>query len=174
MTAQETDFILIDGIRHELLTNPLEAYRNMYRRDMVFSQDSPNTGCWRGYVAEWEIDEGKLFLLKVNGHVSYRGELSEPRSKIDELRGWDFDLLKNRVSATLSELFGPVNYRVPATWYTGELRVPHGEMIEYIHHSYASRYSGYLLIPVKSGVCGEQIYVNDNEYEEGQYDLGPY
>ena len=166
MTAQETDFILIDGVQHQLLTNPLEAYREMYRRDMVFFQEHPNTACWRGYVAEWEIDEGKLFLLKVNGYVSYRGEKSGPRSKIDELRGVNFDLFKYKVPATLSELFGPVKERVPATWFTGELRVPQGEMSEYIHHAYASRHSGYLIVPVESGVCGEQKYVSDNEYEE--------
>jgi len=73
MTAQETDRILIDGVQHELFTNPLEMYRETYRRDIVFFQDHPNTACWRGYVAEWEIVEGKLFLLKVNGNVSYKG-----------------------------------------------------------------------------------------------------
>ena len=65
MTAQETDLILIEGVQHQLLTNPLEVYREMYRRDMIFFQEHPNTACWRGYVAEWMIDEGKLFLLMV-------------------------------------------------------------------------------------------------------------
>ena len=70
MTAQETDLILIDGVQHDLFTNPLEAYREKYRRDMIFLEDHPNTACWRGYVAEWEFDEGRLFLLKVVGNIS--------------------------------------------------------------------------------------------------------
>ena len=68
--------------------------------------------------------------------------------------------------ATLSELFGPVKERVPATWFTGELRVPQGEMSEYIHHAYASRFPGYLIIPVESGVCGEHEYVSDEEFQK--------
>jgi len=39
-------------------------------------------------------------------------------------------------------------------------------MTEYIHHGYGSSYSGYLLVPVVKGVCGEQTYVSDKEYEE--------
>ena len=156
MTAQETDLILLEGVQHQLLTNPLEVYRETYRRDMIFFQEHPNTACWRGYVAEWVIDEGKLFLLKVNGYVSYRGVQSGPRSRLDELQGVNFDLFKYKVPATLSELFGPVSGRVPATWYSGELRVPLGEMIEYVHAGYGSRFSKYLLIPVENGVCGEQ------------------
>jgi hypothetical protein len=133
---------------------------------MIFFQEHPNTACWRGYVAEWVIDEGKLFLLKVNGYVSYRGVQSGPRSKLEELRGTNFDIFHNKVPATLSEIFGPVSERVLATWFSGELRVPVGEMIEYVHAGYGSRFPKYLLVPVVNGVCGEQKYVSDKEYEE--------
>ena len=132
MTAQSADIIIIDCKPCGLLTNPLEMYRECYRRDMVFFEDFPNSSCWRGYVAEWEIDGGKLFLLKVNGSVSYRGVQSGPRPRIEELRGSNVDLFKYRVPATLSELFGTVKERVPATWFTGELQIPQGEMTEYV------------------------------------------
>ena len=163
MTAQSADIIIIDGKPHGLLTNPLEMYREMYRRDMVFFHDVLGSACWRGYVAEWVIDEGKLFLLKVNGSVAYRGVKSGPRSRLDELRGSNFDLIKYRVPATISELFGPVRERIPATWFTGELRVPQGEMTEYAHQGYASKYPGYLIISVKKGVCGKERYESEKE-----------
>ena len=154
MTAQEADLILIDGVQQQLLTNPLEAYREKYRRDIIFLQDHPNTGCWRGYVAKWEIDKGRLFLLKVVGNISYKG------------RGSDYNIFHDKIPATLSEIFGPVSGRVPATWYSGELRVPLGEMVEYVHAGYGSRFPKYLLIPVVNGVCGEQKFVSDEEHEE--------
>ena len=154
MTAQATDLILIDGVQHNLFTNPLDAYREKYRRDMIFLEDHPNTACWRGYVAEWEIDEGRLFLLKVVGNISYKG------------RGSDYNIFYDKIPATLSEIFGPVSGRVPATWYSGELRVPLGEMVEYVHAGYGSRYPKYLLISVENGVCGEQKYVSHEEYKE--------
>ena len=90
MTAQETDLILIDGVQHNLFTNPLDAYRERYRRDIILLQDHPNTACWRGYVAEWEIDEGRLFLLKVVGNISYKG------------RGSDYNIFHDKIPATLS------------------------------------------------------------------------
>ena len=107
MTAQETDLILIKGVQHNLFTNPLDAYRERYRRDMIFLQDHPNTACWRGYVAEWEIDDGRLFLLKVVGNILYKG------------RGSYYNISYGKEPSTLFEIFGPVSGRVLATWYSG-------------------------------------------------------
>jgi hypothetical protein len=123
MTFQAPDIIIIDGSRHDLIINPLEMYRERYRRDMVFYQASPNTGCWRGYVAEWEIGDGKLFLINVDGYVSYKGRNPGVEVK-DDLRWGEIhpELFRYKIPATLSELFGPVCGRVPATWYSGELR----------------------------------------------------
>ncbi len=161
MTAQSADIIIIDGKQCNLLTNPLEMYREKFRHDMVFFEEFPNSSCWRGYVAEWEIDAGKLYLLKVNGYVAYRGIQSGQRSALAELKGENNDLLKYRVPATNSELFGPVTGRVPATWFTGDLRIPQGEMTEYIHQAYASKYASYLIIAVENGVCGEEEYESE-------------
>ena len=176
MTAQLADLILIDGVQHKLFSNPLEAYRERYRRDMVFyPDDSPNTGCWRGYVAEWEIDEGKLFLLKVNGYVSYKGR--DPSLVLNKDPRWDGihpELFQDKVPATLSELFGPVSGRVPATWYSGELRVTLERTIEYFHPGYGSRFHRRLLVPVIKGVCGEQKYVSGKEYHGDLDDELPF
>jgi hypothetical protein len=151
MTAQSPDFIIINNEKHALLTNPLEAYRELHRPDIVFLEDHPNTACWRGYVAEWEIVEGKLFLLNVVGNVSYKG------------RGSDYNIFHDKVPATLSEIFGNEDERVHATWFTGELRIPQGEITEHIHHGYGAEYSGYLIIPTECGVCGEDKYVKEKE-----------
>ena len=160
MTAQAPDIITVKGETHSLLTNPLEMYREMYRHDMVFFESYLGTACWRGYIAEWEVDDGKLFLLKVNGFVSYTDEHSQPLIINGKFICRSDNLREHKVPATLSELFGPERDRVPATWYTGELRIPQGEMTEYVHHAYASEYSGYLIIPVENGVCGKGEHVS--------------
>jgi hypothetical protein len=99
MTGQAADRIIIDGRRHTMLTFPLDMYREEHRPDMVFFQASPNTGCWRGYVAEWEIDDGKLFLLNVDGYVSYKGR--NPNIEVKEdIRG-----------ATCTQSFFTTKYR---------------------------------------------------------------
>jgi hypothetical protein len=162
MTAQTPDLILIDGVQQELFTNPLEMFRETHRRDWVFFEDDPNTACWRGYFAEWDISDGRLFLLKVNGNISYKGR-NPSRARNESIRweGIHPELFQDKVPATLSELFGPERDRVPATWYSGELRVPLGGMIEYIHAGYASKFSKYLLVPVAKGICGEQKITKD-------------
>ena len=67
MTAQSPDILFRDRQRYSLLSNPLESY---------FSDDRPRpkflgirTDNWRGYVAQWEIDEGCLFLTGLHGQV---------------------------------------------------------------------------------------------------------
>jgi hypothetical protein len=145
MTDQAPDRIIIDGCRHTMLTYPLDVYRDEYRPDMVFFQASPNIGCWRGYTAEWEIDDGKLFLLNVDGYVSYKGR--NPNIEVKESIRWGDihpELFHDKVPITLSELFGPVSGRVPATWYSEELRL-------------ASYWEdpNYQTIAVTDGICGE-------------------
>jgi hypothetical protein len=148
MTVQSLDQIIIDGRRRDLVTNPLEMYREKYRPDMVFFQASPNTSCWRGYIAEWEIDDGKLFLLKVDGYVSYKGR--NPNIEVKEDIRWGElhpELFQDKIPITLSELFGHVSERVPATWYSGELRLVSGG-------GWGDDLS-YQTISVKDGICGE-------------------
>jgi hypothetical protein len=46
------------------------------------------------------------------------------------------------------------------------LKIPLGEMIEYVHVGYGSMFSKYLIISVENGVCGEQNIVKDEEGDE--------
>ncbi len=73
-TQQEPDFLLVDGQKLELL-DPY-YYHTGYPLDDFFSEKNPrpeffhkegsrSTGNGRGYVATWEIKEGKLYLAKV-------------------------------------------------------------------------------------------------------------
>jgi hypothetical protein len=149
MTGQAADSIVIDGFSHTMLTFPLEIYRAEHRPDMVFFQASPNTACWRGYQAEWKIDDGKLFLLNVDGYVSYKGRNPNIEAKEDIRWGrLHPGLFQEKVPATLFELFGSEADRVPATWFSGELRL-------------ASYWDdpNYQTIAVTDGICGELINV---------------
>jgi hypothetical protein len=149
VTDQIPDRIIIDGVSRTLFTFPLDMYRERYRRDMVFYQASPSTDCWRGYIGEWEIDDEKLFLLNVDGHVSYKGR--HPSVEVKDDPRWGElhpELIKYRVPITLSELFGPAGERVPATWYSGNLRLA----------SYWGS-PNYDTIAVTDGICGERRHV---------------
>lgn len=64
MTAQITDRIRIDGQESALFTEPLQPL--LAERNLRFA--SPHTALWRGYIAYWEIADGKLFLVAFQGH----------------------------------------------------------------------------------------------------------
>jgi len=156
MTNQAVDRITINGSSYTMLTFPLDVYREKYRPDMIFYQASPNTGCWRGYIAEWEIDDGTLFLLNVDGYVSYKGQNPKVVVK-DDIRWGDLhpELFKFKIPITLSELFGDVTGRVPATWFSGELRLA----------TYWDD-SNYQTIAVTDGICGERIHKSNQPHDD--------
>ncbi len=48
MTAQSPDRILVDRFNHQLFTNSLQVYNELQRPDIIFIEDHPNTGGYRG------------------------------------------------------------------------------------------------------------------------------
>lgn len=101
-TTQIPDTIIIDGQKHSLVSLPLEQYYGPGRPRPKFR--APNTATWRGYLATWEIDRGRLYLKSI--------------------RAW---LGKREVG--LEALFPGQNAPIPASWFTGQLRVPQGKVL---------------------------------------------
>ena len=88
------------------------------------------TACWRGYFGRWKIKDSKLYLTGLEANISIDG-------KDDEV-GLDY--------------FFPNQKQVFASWFTGKIRVPIGEMIEYIHMGYHSKYQKDLFLMIEDGV----------------------
>ena len=136
MTAQVPESLAYDGEKLPLRTTPLAPYLGANAKDEIFQ--ATNTANWRGYVGEWEIADDRLFLVDLKGR------------------------LKDGSAATLSTIFPNSDGRVLATWYSGTLRVPQGELIEYVHLGFASRYERDVLIEVREGVIvGKSVQEND-------------
>lgn len=126
MTAQEPDIIYFLGKRYDLVCEPLEDYRQSV--GMKWPEGlGISSSCWRGYRAIWSIKDDQLFLVKVRGYPFKNKEISVkklfPRSKGD----------------------------VKAIWFTGELRIPMGELLEYVHMGYESRWEAEWIIQVEKG-----------------------
>ena len=108
-TDQEGDHLIYDGVSHGIYVYPLESC-NPKARGRLLHQGPWDPWCsanLRGYVATWEIAEGKLWLTKVT-------------TLDDELKDWD----KNN---TIPESAFPgevVDGRVHAKWFTGTLYSP--------------------------------------------------
>lgn len=65
MTAQMMDTLFFNGEKFLLAGDaPLpEQHPRLLRGDEVIS----STGCWRGYLALWEIEDNRLFLKSIRG-----------------------------------------------------------------------------------------------------------
>jgi hypothetical protein len=87
------------------------------------------TALWRGYVGQWEISENRLYLVGLEGK-----------------------LRKGDTKASLETFFPGSPKRVLADWYSGEIRVPQGKLLDYVHGGYASTYEVDLFLSIKNGV----------------------
>ncbi len=138
MTAQIRDSILYKDRQYSLATEPLRPYLEA----MGISYPGTATGNYRGYVASCEVRDEKLYLI----------ELMIPGFKPEMDREGD--------------LF-PGEDKTFAEWYTGKLRIPHGELLEYVHNGHGSLYEKELFLRFLNGkLIGESEKDNRKEYEE--------
>jgi hypothetical protein len=127
-TAQAPDHLIYEGETHALFSNPLEEYfnENNVRPKDIFSEGCISSACWRGYVALWEIKGKYLYLLKI-----------EPCCEGGEI--------------PISKIFPGRDAPIKATWFSGELRIPQGKELSYVHMGYGSVYEKDLILTIKNG-----------------------
>lgn len=99
MCIQLKDSIIINGVKYDLYTYPLDSCWT--KRNPKPLIRIPITNCWRGYVATWEISKDHLSLVNLIFH-SQNGDY-----------GIDFIFPKNEG-------------KIKADWYNGELQIPIG------------------------------------------------
>jgi hypothetical protein len=141
-TAQEPDKIVYEEKVRALFANPLEDYYKSGRKRPPF-MISPNTissGNWRGYVATWKIFDDTLYLQHVESWIGGR-------------------------KATLPRLFGKKvrNGRVKATWFSGELRIPDGKQLQYVHMGYGSVYERDIILTIEKGRITNKAAIDNTQ-----------
>ena len=138
MTAQIMEVIYIDGKKRYMASEPFGLYLESIKDVPTFS--APHTGCWRGYEGTWEIMDEKLFLVNLHGFI-----------KTPEKEYQDIDL----------NYFFPNQKKVFAEWFSGELRIPEGKMVNYIHMGYESLYEKDLILELENGTVVSKILVDN-------------
>lgn len=135
MTAQFPNNIHIDGKEYYLATNPLSSY--LESKNITI--EGYCTGCWDGYLSEWDIIDDKLYLVDVSPCFT-----DEEGERI----------------LTMDNLF-PGQDKVFAEWYSGELLLKHGELLHYVHAGYESVYETHIRIKIEKREVAE-VSVEDN------------
>ena len=126
MTAQIGETLRYEGQELVMCDQPLSTY---FARINSYPEFEPScTALWRGYVGTWEILARRLYLI---GLVA---------------------TMKDGSLANLATLFPDYPERVFAHWYSGEIRVPRGKLLKYVHMGYGSTYEEDLLIAIEKGV----------------------
>jgi len=136
MTAQLPERLLHRGETLAMTVTPLDDYFFLSGDRPRFQSNS--TALWRGYIGHWELRDGRLYLIG--------------------LEGW----LADGQKASLKDVFPGFGERVFAHWFHGTLRVPRGRCLQYAHRGFESVYEEDLLIDIEAGVLkSEQVWVND-------------
>lgn len=139
MTAQLTNNIFIEGHEYSLASDPLKPY--LEENDIKI--EGYMTACWNGYLTDWDIADNKLYLIDVS--PCFTDEEGE-----------------NIMS--MENLF-PEQDKVFAQWYSGELTIQKGELLNYEHMGYESTYEKHIFIKIKDGVVVD-TRVEDNRGKE--------
>ena len=133
MTIQARDILTYRGEKTTIATEPLKSYLET-RSDVGFIFKS--TGLVRGYIGTWEIKNNQLYLILLLGFV-------ENNKKVD-----------------LSYLF-PNKTEVFADWFSGDIRIPEGELLNKINLGYASIFEKDRILTIKEGILISET-VKDN------------
>ena len=133
MTIQAGDILTYRGEKTTIATEPLKSYLDT-RSDVGFIFKS--TGLVRGYIGTWEIKNNQLYLISLLGFV-------DNNKKVD-----------------LSYLF-PNKTEVFADWFSGDIRIPEGELLKKINLGYASVFEKDRILSFKEGIIiGETVKDN--------------
>lgn len=126
MTTQIAETLCYQGAVVAMCTEPLGDYFSLGGSRPSFHGTC--TALWRGYVGNWEITAGRLYLVGLNGS------------------------LKDGTEATVATVFPEFPERVFAHWYSGTIRIPQGKRIEYVHMGYSSTYERDVFLDLEHGV----------------------
>ena len=124
MTAQVCETIIYKGKELEMATEPLKMILDNHT-DLQLPSFS--TACWRGYHGTWEITHQKLYLIDLQR---------------------DNPIIEGNL---IDEVFPNQSPPIFAEWFTGEIRLPTGEELIYVHMGYGSIYEKDILLRIENG-----------------------
>ena len=135
MTAQAMEIIKIDGQNSRMATEPLRLYFEKSGKEQELV--STSSACWRGYVGTWEVKDDKLYLVDIEATISNH------RTENYNTVGLDY--------------FFPGKEEVFASWFSGEIRIPIGDLLRYVHMGYGSVFEEDLYLTIESGIIVSRI-----------------
>lgn len=145
-TAQSGDWLLLNGKKVSIQTNPLEPFLDQNPEARPRS-GFVSTANWRGYNATWQVKDQRLMLIDIE--------------TVDDITKSDYGKsFKVELRSVMSTVF-PGRKDVFADWFTGHVVIPDGELVEYVHMGYASTYEKYLILRLEKGIVTRRWTVDN-------------
>jgi hypothetical protein len=133
MTIQAGDILSYSGEKTTIATEPLKPYLET-RSDVGFIFKT--TALVRGYIGTWEIRNKKLYLASLVGFI------------------------QNNKQVDLNYLF-PNKTEVFANWFSGDIRIPDGKLLEKINLGYESVFEKDRILTFNKGILiSESVNTN--------------
>lgn len=150
-TAQICELIYDNGVRKSMCSSLLEldstAFSMIKNR---LPQELSSTALWRNYIGCWKIKNDSLFLDSVlvrGGSDNYRPIF------VDDIFA---------TNKTASGYF--------ANWVSDSLRVVSGDIINYIHMAWESKWASEEFISVENGIVKKRVCKNNRLVNKGIID----
>lgn len=148
-TAQAPEILQFGSKTYYIHTNPLTPVL-LEKPDRLPEAGTVSSGLWRGYIGSWSIRRNRLMLEDVKVPTEHYMDSDVPEEK--------------QFRSAMKPLFGTSEPQM-ATWFTGNLIVPTGEMVRYVHMGYGSTYSSYMVLTIVKGVVEKRQDLNQEEFE---------
>jgi len=136
MTAQTGEWLIYKGEQTWMRSEPFNPWLKAHK----FPVTPNSTACARGYFGRWEIKDDKLYLIGLKVFVT--------------------GYFRQREEIDMARIF-PGQKEVFAEWYSGEIRIPVGERLEYVHSGYASTYEKDIILQFEKGIQTSEEVVDN-------------
>lgn len=150
-TGQDSDILIMDSIKWDLLAKPIAIDSAHYFRFNNFlpKERSWNTGNWDGYTGEWEIKDGKLYLRKVIIKM-----LENQKYINHEVQGLETFFADYKT-----------NNGILASWFSGKIRLGRGDVIRLGDMGFDRNYKEESVLTIEDGVIVKKAFYHNNRKE---------
>ena len=131
MTTQSTENLIYRNEMLDMADYPLSTSPNLARVSKKLMVTL--TCCWRSYIGTWEIDDNRLYLIKIDA------------------------TFKDNTKVEMTDLFPDSPDRVFADWFSGQVVCNCGDLIDFDEQIYEED----LILTFKNGVLVKEKTINN-------------
>lgn len=129
------EVLLYNGKKYHMTSLPFSDYLDT-RKDIILFQY--HTANYRGYFGKWEVRDNKLYLIDLDANVA-------------GTKGVELDY------------FFPGQSEVFAEWFSGEVELELGEILEYVHAGFGSVFEKEIHLFFENGILISESEVDNRE-----------